>query len=154
MTAPVNQEHGRCKDSQINVRQQPIAQCTRAAPVDALARLISHYGGNSGKAGESRHPTHRQPAVKQMFVETVVLHCPNHQQRHGDRRGYAADVPSARQRIALMDVPPRRVALVPKYDAEGLLNLAKVFLWVDAYQRAGGTILFAGISRPCGACRI
>jgi hypothetical protein len=47
-----------------------------------------------------------------------------------------------------MNISADRVCLITKDQAKCFFYLSKIFLRIDANQRAGWTILFAGVGRP------
>src|SRR5216684_1715216 len=63
-------------------------------------------------------------------------------------------MPHSSQRVATVNVPPNRMSLVAKYESQCLINFVKVLMWVNAHQRAGGTVLFAGVCLTPRSVRI
>ena len=109
----------------------------------SFARRIGHYARDADKTDQPGQPTHGQPRAAQRLIETVMPRRPNHKSRYDDSGRYAADMPRARQRIALMNVSADGVALIEEDNAQGLFDLTKVLLRIDPHERSGRAILFA-----------
>src|SRR5205085_1607579 len=87
-------------------------------------------------------------------VEAVLRNCPTNHNSQEDRCRGAAEMPRFGQRIALVNVSTDSVCLIAKHKSVRRSDLAEVFDGIDAHERSGRTVLFAGIRLSTCARRI
>ena len=68
---------------------------------------------------------------------------PTHRNCRNDRENRSPNMPGTRERIVLVNVPADSVRLIAKDKPLRWSNLAEVFDWIDANERACRTILLA-----------
>src|SRR6266516_154850 len=126
--------------------QHPVAQRSSTTAVNLFAQRICHHRRDAHKPQDSRQPAKTQPGPSHHGVKAVATQRPPGKDSEQYGQCAATGVPHSRQVVATVNVSPDRMSLIAKYDSQRLINFVKVLMRVTAYQRAGGTVLFAGVS--------
>src|SRR5215217_2333071 len=125
--------------------QHPVTQRTHTPAINLLAKRVRHHDRHADKSEDSGEPAQSQPRACKHRVKSIFAKCPEEHDGHENRYESAADVPCAREWIALVNVSAHRVSLIAKHKSLRWTNLAEVLDRIDTHERAGRTILFTRI---------
>ena len=114
-------------------------------PVNLLPKRVRHHNRDTDEPDDSREPAQRQPRAREHSIKSIFTERPYQDHSSQDRYSSAANVPCARERIALVNVPPNRVSLIAKHKPLRRPNLAEVFDRIDTHERTCRTILFTRV---------
>src|SRR5215212_2342231 len=129
----MKQQHHTGYRAKVNMGQHPVTQCAGAPPVNLLPKWIRHHNRDTHKPDDSRQPTQRQPCACEHAVESIFAEGPEQNDGRENRQPSPTDVPCARKRIALVNVPSDRVSLIAKDESMCRTNLTEVLNRINAH---------------------